>query len=280
MKWLIGVLVVTTVIGSSVTPPWALNSVALSPSPGIDIAFIDVDSAPGMHTVFVVARSWFGLRGIEFAAPPPECAQVLVLGESPRFPATGSIESGISIDFGQCLTGMIDVMSITFFTTGIDTCCPWGIVQHPGSLSGDVEGFDCDSSRVYVRGRMNTLRPRGRTDCGYPTVPKNPFPPDGATDQPLFVTLDWESQPTAGTNLGVFFCNVEFGTVPDPPIELWNIGPPQGVGPLLPDTTYYWRVTAIVTDYGSTTGPLWHFRTGGLVAVHKSTWGAIKALYR
>ena len=102
MKWLIGLLVVTLLIVSSVAQPRASSSVVLSSSPGTDLDFIDVDSAPGVFTVFVVVRSQAGLRGIEFAAPPPECARVSVLSETPMFQATtGSIESGISIDFGQ-----------------------------------------------------------------------------------------------------------------------------------------------------------------------------------
>ncbi len=254
------------------------NSVGLSGDPYTDYDFITV--YPGFIQVYVLVSSWSGLQAVEFTAPPPDCGGIVFLGQSAVFAATvGSAETGVSIAFGGCRSSRFPILILNYYTTAVDSCCPMDIVAHPNSLSGEVEGVDCQSNRVMIEGRMNTLKPPGITGCGHPTIPKNPMPPDGAVNLPLSVTLDWDSKPTAGTGLGVFFANVQFGSTPNPPITIWNDLPPQQVGPLTPNTTYYWRVTAIVTDYGSTTGPWWTFTTGAGVPVSASTWGAIKSMY-
>ena len=71
MRWLAGVLVVTLVVTSSPAWPSGWNSITLSDSPYSDLGFIDIGSTPGLVSIYVVVRSSNGLRGIEFAAPPP-----------------------------------------------------------------------------------------------------------------------------------------------------------------------------------------------------------------
>jgi hypothetical protein len=278
MVRLIGVCVFATLLSLYALVQGQPNSILLSDGPAYDHDFITASS--GLTVVYVVVWSWWGLQAIEFATPPPDCDGVIYLGQSAVFPSTiGSAETGVSIGFGGCRSSMFHVLTLTYYTAGADSCCPMDIIAHPSSISGKIEGVDCQSNTVIVEGMMNTMRPAGMAGCGHPTVPKNPTPPDGTVDVPLTVTLNWDSKPTAGTGLGVFFANVYLGTTTDPPAVIWNELPPQQVGPLAPNTTYYWRVISTVTDYGSTTGPLWTFTTRASVPVKESTWGAIKSLF-
>jgi len=50
-------------------------------------------------------------------------------------------------------------------------------------------------------------------------------------------------------------------------------------GPLLPSTTYYWRVVNAFCT-GSTSSPVWRFTTQDPDAVLPETWSAFKQLYR
>jgi hypothetical protein len=231
--------------------------------------------------VIIYDYSHTGLSQISFSVPVPECLNDAVfLGGVFDFPSDGSPESGVTVYLGDCLTGHSVNIGRLLFAAGVDSCCPIGVLPHPASLSGNIEALDCDSNLVDVTGWISTVMPRGFEGCGAPTMPSDPIPPDGAENLPLNVTLGWDSEPTAGTGLGVFFANVHFGTSPDSPIYLWNIDPPQTVGPLEPNTVYYWKVDSIVTAFGSTEGPVWSFTTGPNVPVENTTWGAIKALYK
>jgi hypothetical protein len=262
----------------------ASGSVSISifrDSQGTEGAFIPHSEGFLPFYVFVLNYSRIALSQIDFAISPPACLEnATLLGEIYHIPYVGSAETGVSVRFDGCNSNwLIPIATLNYLTTGVDSCCPVRLIAHPSSASGRVEALDCDSNVVYVDNPLITVMPPGFTGCGAPTVPSRPAPPDGVDKQPLEVTLDWDSEPTAGTGLCVFFCNVHFGTSPDSPIYLWNIDPPQQVGPLEPNTTYYWKVVSIVT-YGQTAGPLWTFKTGPAVPVHMTTWGKIKALYR
>jgi hypothetical protein len=239
-----------------------------------------IDAYEGVVTMYVIVIPTSGLNAVWFAAPPPDCLTGMTLiNEYSPFLKIGSVTTGVSVAFGMCCTYPVCAMTLLFVSSGIDSCCPYKIFPHPMASTGTVEGVDCANQIVTIHGETHTVRPPGQTGCGSPTKPSNPWPPDGAVDQPDQVTLDWDSEPTAGTGCGVFFANVHFGTSEDPPIRYWNIDPPQEAGPLEPNTTYYWKVVSIVTSYGSTVGPLWHFTTGSFTPVKSTTWGAIKALY-
>jgi hypothetical protein len=144
----------------------------------------------------------------------------------------------------------------------------------------DVEGLDCNGNYVILDRENVTLCPPGFSGCGAPTVPSNPSPPSGASNVSLSPQLSWESEPSAGTGLGVFEMELYFGTSPNPPIVDYYAYPPHPVGPLSPGTTYYWKIFSLVSDYGYSEGPVWTFTTGGAVATRTTTWGSIKALYR
>jgi hypothetical protein len=224
------------------------------------------------------------LRSVRFALPFAACVDtVLLASASSPYSVEGSIESGVTIDFGECIEPTGTVMAIGLFILMTADCCEWAFEPHPDAASGRIEAVDCDGNTVYLFPHGGTFdMDFGIDDCGAPTVPSYPFPADGAVDVPLTVDLDWLSQTTAGTNLGVFIANVYFGTTPDAPVLLWNVDADAAhvVGPLEPNTTFYWKVHSIAGDFGDTFGPVWSFTTTNGVAAETSTWGRIKALHK
>jgi hypothetical protein len=114
-----------------------------------------------------------------------------------------------------------------------------------------------------------------------PPAPTNPLPADGATGVPLNVTLQWYVPPIQIETCepGTIWENIYFGTVPDPPYVNSDLGDRRYVVPqaLLPNTRYYWRVTA-----GPNSSPVWSFTTATdvNVAVRPSTWTQVRNLYR
>jgi hypothetical protein len=91
---------------------------------------------------------------------------------------------------------------------------------------------------------------------GPPVVPASPTPSDNATGVGTTPTLGW----SAGA-VGTTF-DVAFGTTNPPPTVANGLTSPlYATGSLAPNTSYYWRVTA-VSSGGSTAGPIWSFTTG------------------
>jgi len=230
--------------------------------------------------VYVVSDMWppQGLSQIKFAIPTPPCVELVDLYPQP---SSGSVETGAVFDFNDCATGRKTIVNLIYRTTIVDSCCPLMIRPYDSRFEFTVEGADCNGFPVRVDRTNVVLYSPGMTGCGGPTVPSNPWPPDGATNVPLAPELLWESEPTAGTGLGVFETRLFFGLTPNPPLINATVYPPHPLGPLAPSTTYYWQVISIVYDFGGAgVGPVWHFTTTSSTPIRSSTWGAIKALYR
>jgi len=216
-----------------------------------------------------------GIKQVRFGIPTPVG---LTLGQVTSPPNSGSIESGAVYDVNGCGPSQVLLTDLVYLVNAVNACTPLLIRPYSGY---DVEGLDCHDSVVVLDRVGVTLRPTGFAGCGAPTTPSNPFPPDGTAAVSLSPTLRWESEPTAGTGLGVFEMRLYFGTNPDPPIVDWYANSPHPMGPLTPGTTYYWKIFSVVSDYGYAEGPVWQFTTmGNVVTARKSTWGSVKALYR
>jgi hypothetical protein len=230
--------------------------------------------------LFIVADMWpgQGLTEIRFAIPTPPCATLLRVFPTPT---SGTLETGAVFEFDGCVTGRSRIVTLQYLTSAVDSCCPLMIRPYQSTTGFDVEGTDCNGTLVRVERSNVVLQPPGFPDCGHPTVPSNPWPPDGASDVSLTPTFSWESEPTAGTGLGTFEMQMHIGLTPDPPLFEVAVFPPFTPGSSLePATTYYWRIWSVVFDFGGTLGPVWHFTTTTATPVRSSTWGAIKALYR
>jgi hypothetical protein len=240
----------------------------------------------GTIEVYVVATLASEMNSVDFMLDITECPGLTLVDVSYNGLAIGSYDTGVSVSFIGCRPLPYVVATLTFVSTGISDCCLLWLRPHPGAASGRVEGRDCGGNVVEYGTSNGAIAPVGSQGaCAAPTVPENPYPPDGAVDQPLNLTLSWETEAPLGSGLGIFGQMLFLGTDPDPPLYPTDwpyIEPPYDVGPLQPNTTYYWKIEAFAGDWEGayTVGPVWQFTTADPVATEPSTWGRIKALYR
>jgi hypothetical protein len=91
-----------------------------------------------------------------------------------------------------------------------------------------------------------------------PSIPSNPSPANGATDQSTGVQLSWSCSDLDGDDLTY---DIYFGTNPSPPlVQSDQSATTYNPGTLQLGTTYYWKIEA---DDGTdqTEGPTWSFTT-------------------
>jgi hypothetical protein len=274
--------------------PIALSLLAVAvPSSADWIALYDESAYydPFIHdtgsliTTHVLLDGFNDLTSVSFRLDVPECPGLTLVGESyPSGVYSGNVEDGVTVTFAGCESEPIHVATLTFLSAGVTECCYLDFEPHPDSPGPYLEASDCAANTVNVVAGRSVIAPAGSgVACGAPTVPENPGPADGATGQPLAVSLDWQTSYPMGTGLGIPGNLVYFGTSSDPPQHslYWeDLEPPYEVGGLAPNTTYYWKIVAYSGDYGTTEGPVWRFTTEDAVATEVSTWGRIKAFYR
>jgi len=226
-----------------------------------------------------------GANTVQFKLDLPVSPELTLVDVSmnPTTLYLGSPETGVTILLIGCKTSSLRLCTLTFQSTGLTTCYPLLFVPDPQVQSGQLEEVDCSSHVVPLYAHNAMIAPAGTGySCAAPPPPTNPSPVDGATDQPLSPTLDWDWEPAPlGCGLGECLMYARFGT----DLVHWQYCceqyPPLVVGPLEPNTTYYWQVVHGAGDWGvSNIGPLWSFTTTDGVGVETSTWGRIKALYQ
>ena len=129
----------------------------------------------------------------------------------------------------------------------------YGIETSDGGyiVTGNTGVYQLESTDVWL------VKFQGSNDP--PNEPSDPFPANNSVDQDLNVNLSW----TGGDpNDDPVVYDVFFGNIATPPLIAENITQTSyNPGPLVYNTTYYWKIRA--TDaYGATTeGPLWCFTT-------------------
>jgi hypothetical protein len=92
-----------------------------------------------------------------------------------------------------------------------------------------------------------------------PNQPANPNPPNGASDQPVNLTLTWSCTDPDGDPLTY---DIYFGTSNNPPLALANQSNTSfNPGQLNNSSIYYWKIVAKDNQGANTSGPVWNFTT-------------------
>jgi len=188
----------------------------------------------------------------------------------------GDSETGVVVDFGECLSPPIHVLTLQFFCQGYEqlsrACCPWWFEN--------LDAVSCGEAITWW-GDFGSLT--DGLSCHPFEAPHSPTPADSATGVPLTQLFYWSAGPEpVGCELGdVYVFMFSWGTGPENMTTLFDWGPgayiPEG---MLPNTRYYWQVaSSSYNGAGPYWGPLWTFTTWGATPVETSTWGRIKALY-
>jgi hypothetical protein len=230
----------------------------------------------GVVHVYVLLREAADVTGVMFSAPVPEAAGLVHAADNSTFLINGSSQAGAAVGFGACIYGSVTVMEMVFVRVGTGASC----VEY---YLGPYQPYGAEYTTCSFGPNMPLLLADGvvlnaTASCGSLVPISNPDPPDGQPGVELSTQLSWRN--------AYYVCNAPlltvtegdlyFGTTPDPPHVGW-VSSPYAVGPLLPDTQYFWKIR---NEYPYVFSPVWSFTTTNSVATKQTTWGAIKALYR
>jgi N-acetylneuraminic acid mutarotase len=135
-----------------------------------------------------------------------------------------------------------------FTTPTLDVYSPEGGVFVVGVRVTDANGYSADATVTLT------------IVDNAPVAPENPISPaNGAVGQPASVTLQWQFTTDMGDALTY---DLAFGTSSVPPSYATGLSTATySAGPLEPDTTYYWRITARDQGGQQTPSPVWSFHT-------------------
>ncbi len=118
---------------------------------GADCALSDAAAPNFWYIVHTRARGQPGAWQSRFSAPLPPCYPGMWLADNNPFPVTiGFSQTGVTIEYGRCLTTPIHVLSVLTFGGGTSPCCSYKVLPHPAAVSGQVELGDCEGRVVFV----------------------------------------------------------------------------------------------------------------------------------
>jgi len=241
----------------------------------------------GLLPIYVVHRGTHGASGSRFRVNFSDCLNSpTILGFNSNYDVEGDLETGVTIDYGECMTTDHVVLTINLFLNGpADDCCDVYLLPHGNSSSRKAESVDCTMNPNDVEAGVLIVNSTSSSGCTcelhcnnmLPWV-EDPYPPDGSNGVELNSRLTWDTidPETVPTEHRIYF-----GTNPTPPMVLDRFNDySYDPGPLLSNTTYYWTV-GVWTYCGASLvgGPVWQFTTKEGVPVETTTWGRIKSLY-
>jgi len=233
-------------------------------------------------TIYAFISDETSATAVAFALQVPVASGLTFIGDASPFTVTGQSPTGVLVQFGTCLTGRTLVMSMEYLRISAPTPCTM-IVPGPHPQLG---AYRTDCALAPAPFQYAGLLYAGEAGCAGPIAASNPSPADGASGVALTPALNWDDAiqvctgllSTIGDNVPGTSAYLYFGTSSDPP-DLGTYTKSHTVGPLQPNTKYYWRVENSAT-WPYVTSATWSFTTTNDVATRPTTWGAIKALYR
>ena len=134
------------------------------------------DTAPGLLSFYAVNVNAVGSTACQFAAVLPSCwtgSGASWLSDTGVWPVTiGNSQGGVSVGYGQCLSGSIQALTINVFAQGgAPACCQVTVSADPNLPSGQIELVDCGGGLEQVGsvGGTLTINSDGTCDCDVAT---------------------------------------------------------------------------------------------------------------
>jgi hypothetical protein len=263
----------------------AVACIALSPAARADsvqylilgpdgVADCTFSGAPGVYTVYAATLNLSApARALEVSAPQL-CDGA---GITWNYPVSGDPNALLTVDFGECISGSVELFTAEFDVNG---CCP--ALLHGPVTAGSAQDsppvlIGCDGERRYLIPPCSAVSPSLLT------------PADGATgvSPTPFMSWDYPLGDYCQEGIGLYLFTINYGTDPTAldqqavPMDAteWTL-------PMLePLTQYFWRVK-VWDDFAYYSGTMINFSethsftTAGPVPVENTTWGAVKSLYQ
>ncbi len=156
---------------------------------------------------------------------------------------------------GQVYTFSSHLEEFAYFWTSSQYSEYWSYYRGLGATNSGVRRWYTSKGYGYsvrcVQGEGAINQP--------PSVPSNPTPTNGATNQLVGIDLMWECVDPEGDAITY---TIYFGTETNPPLAATGVtGATYFVGSLQYLTTYYWKIVATDNQGNSTEGPVWSFVT-------------------
>jgi hypothetical protein len=140
--WKMTILLLSMLVGNAMGQPGNIG-VFRDPA-GLHCQLVTPES--GTVTFFLVHLTQGTVSGSQFSAPKPDCLNATYISTTCAFPGCGGdAQTGLSIDYGSCLTGAIVAATVTYVVNGLtDDCCFYNVLPHADAESGKIEIMDCD----------------------------------------------------------------------------------------------------------------------------------------
>lgn len=107
-----------------------------------------VDAGQGILTVYVVHTQVAGSTASEFMVQPSTGFTATHVGDYTPYLYIGNSQTGISVGYGECLSGPISIMTITYLFDGTSSACGYlevvgdpGAVEPPGLYTVDCAPY-------------------------------------------------------------------------------------------------------------------------------------------
>jgi len=248
----------------------SVQYLVLGPYGSADCTF---SAGDGSYTVYAFLDLTTPAKALEVSAQQ-WCTGAGILWS---YPVSGDPNTVLTVDFGGCISGTVQLFEAHFDVYG---CCPMllnGPRQSSPSQSSPPVLIGCDDERRYLIPPCSAMSPVLLTPAAGET---------GVSPTPL---LSWDYQYTdycqEGIGLAIF--TIYYGTDPNNLDQsLGTLDTHQWTLPMLQfNTQYFWQVK-VWDDWGYYTGSMINFSeirsftTGGTIPVEHTTWGAVKAFYK
>lgn len=138
------------------------------------------DNAPGLCTFYVIhepAQAGDEFEAVRFKMDNGGFTGVWVGDVTNFFSIAGNSQTGIAVSYGGCVQAPHVVLGVSYFCAGTSGCTTVGLAPDPGSVTGTIEVYDCNSAllpppTVYALCVNATLVPDdtgyGYCDCTLP----------------------------------------------------------------------------------------------------------------
>ena len=144
---------------TAISPVWKFTTLVTSTAdlklglyadaPGTSCSL--ADPSPGMRTVYVVLNGPDTYTGARFKATKPGCFNATWLFDTTPYVTIGDSQSDMSVAFGTCMEGPINVMSITYQSVGnTPGCCQYALEAAP--VVGTLVVTDCTFQELVPEG--------------------------------------------------------------------------------------------------------------------------------
>lgn len=162
-----------------------------------------VDNVPGLFQLYVIHDQTPGATAAQFAAPMPACmVGATWLSDTPAFPvAIGDSQNGISIAYGACLAGPVNILAINYFGQGTTLPdCAYSVVNDPAETL--IKVVDCAATELFATGGTTYLNSSLACECeSAPIPPVLEVSPTGLSFAPLDNTKFFQISNVGGSTL-------------------------------------------------------------------------------